>query len=140
MATWRAIGLATVAMLAATPAIAAPISPEGLWLSPHKSVIVQTGPCGDRLCGRIVWANGEAESDARDAGVEHLVGTMLLQDYRPDGDGRWKGTVFVPDMGHSFASEIDTVSPEALRVKGCVLGGLLCKSQLWTRVAAVPHE
>lgn len=140
MGTLRDIGLAAAAMLASIPAGATPSSPAGLWMSPHKSVVVETGACGDKLCGRIVWANGEAQGDARDAGVEHLVGTVLLQDYRPTGDGRWKGTVFVPDMAHSFASEIDTVSPEVLRVKGCILGGLLCKSQLWTRIASVPRD
>lgn len=140
MARRKAIGLAAAALLAGSPALATPVSPGGLWMSPHKSVVVQAAPCGDKLCGRIVWANDEAQSDARDAGVDHLIGTMLLQDYRPDGEGRWKGSVFVPDMGHSFASEIDTVSPQMLRVKGCILGGLFCKSQLWTRIGAVPHD
>ncbi|MFD1786124.1 bifunctional lysylphosphatidylglycerol flippase/synthetase MprF [Sphingomonas floccifaciens] len=118
-----------IALAIATPAAAgaaAAPSPDGLWLNPHHSVAVETAACGDRLCGRIVWANGEAESDAREAGVTNLVGTTLMQDYRPDGTGRWEGTVFVPDMHHSFASIIDQVTPVSLRVRGCILGGLVC--------------
>lgn len=130
-------------LLAATPAVANAshvAAPEGLWLNPHRSVVVQAAPCGARLCGRIVWANGEALSDARDSGVTRLIGTTLLQDYRADGAGRWRGTVFVPDMGRSFASIIDEVTPGSLRVRGCVFGGFICKSQTWTRIAAVPHD
>ncbi len=92
---------------------AAAPSPDGLWLNPHHSVAVEAGPCGDRLCGRIVWANGEALSDARDAGVTHLVGTTLLKDYKPEGAGRWEGTVFVPDMGRDFSSVIDSVTADS---------------------------
>ncbi|MDP1026642.1 DUF2147 domain-containing protein [Sphingomonas sp. KR1UV-12] len=130
-----------LALAAATPVAAVTPAPAGgdLWLNPHRSVAVHMGSCGDRLCGWIVWANEEALSDAHDAGIDHLVGTTLLQDYRPSGVRRWKGTVFVPDMGHSFASEIDEINPGALKVKGCVLGGLICKSQIWTRIASVPR-
>lgn len=134
----RLVALAATAA-ATSSAVAQPVpSPQGLWLNPHHSVAVETAPCGDKLCGRIVWANGEAESDAREAGVTSLIGTTLLQDYRPDGDGRWEGAVFVPDMHHSFSSIIDQVTAASLRVRGCILGGLVCKSQIWTRIAAVP--
>lgn len=111
---------------------------EGLWLSPHNNVAVRTGACGDRLCGWVVWADAEARSDARDGGVSRLVGTELLEDYRFEGKGNWRGTVFVPDMGRRFRSQINTLSPAQLRVKGCILGGLICKSQVWTRIDKIP--
>ena len=138
---------ALIALLAAVPAAAAPAlppapaaSPGGVWLNPHRSVAVRTGRCGTgQLCGWIVWASAEAQADARDAGVARLIGTALLQDYRPDGEGRWKGTVFVPDRGRGFLSEIALLSPGELQVKGCILGGLLCKSQVWTRIAEPPR-
>lgn len=143
MARWRlrvAAALLAVA-LSSGPALAvsAPVRPpEGLWIGPHNNVAVRTGPCGDRLCGWVVWADDEAQSDARDGGVARLVGTELLEDYRADGPNHWRGTVFVPDMGRRFASQIDQLSPGQMRVKGCILGGLLCKSQNWTRIDRVP--
>jgi uncharacterized protein (DUF2147 family) len=132
--------------LSSAPALAvtAPARPpEGVWIGPHNNVAVRTGPCGDRpwddrLCGWVVWADGEAQSDARDGGVARLVGTALLEDYRADGPNHWRGTVFVPDMGRRFASQIDQLSPGRMRVRGCILGGLLCKSQNWTRIDRVP--
>jgi uncharacterized protein (DUF2147 family) len=114
--------------------------PDGLWLNPHNSVAVHTGACGEQLCGWIVWANSEAISDAKDSGVSSLVGTKLLENYTPAGRRVWAGTVYVPDMGRRFASRIEQVSASALRVKGCILGGLICKSQTWTRIEAVPGD
>ena len=126
--------VAGLALMAASPAAA-----DGLWLNPHNSVAVRTGACGDRLCGWVVWANGEARADAHDAGVTNLIGTALLQDYRAVGRGRWKGVVYVPDMDHRFSSEIDEVSPTRLKVKGCLVGGFICKSQIWSRINELPR-
>lgn len=112
---------------------------EGLWINPHRSVAVRTGACGDRMCGWIVWATPEARKDASDGGVAQLIGTALLEEYRAQSPGHWAGTVFVPDMNRRFSSQIDLVSPTQLKVKGCILGGLFCKSQLWTRIDRVPQ-
>lgn len=120
--------------------MASPPGPAGLWLNPHNSVVVRAGPCGLKLCGWIVWANGEAQADARDGGVMHLVGTELLQDYTARRAGIWAGTVYVPDMGRRFSSEIDELAPDKLKIKGCILGGLICKSQIWTRVEHFPND
>lgn len=111
----------------------------GTWMNPHGSVAVRTGACGDKLCGWIVWASAEAQADARDGGTAHLVGTALLEDYKPNGAGSWSGTVFVPDRGQRFYSELNAIDANAMKVKGCILHGLICRSQIWRRVAEVPH-
>lgn len=106
----------------------------GTWTNPRRTIVVKTSLCGSELCGEIVAAGTEAQNDAREAGVEHLIGTELLQNYRKTGSGRWTGTVFVPDMARSFSSHIVQRSPDVLRISGCILGGLICKSQDWTRI------
>jgi len=107
----------------------------GRWINPYGSVMVDTQRCGLRLCGKISWASQEALQDARDAGVPALVGTELLQDYKPAANGVWHGRVFVPDMGRTFVSTLDVENADALRISGCILGGLICKSQVWHRHA-----
>lgn len=137
---------AAVAMLCATVSIAhaaqrAPHSPPaqslpavtGTWLNPRESVAVQAGDCGGKLCGWVSWASRAALADAAAADVPHLLGTELLQDYRPSGPKRWAGRVYVPDMGRSFQSTIEQIDLQHLKISGCVLGGLLCKSQIWRR-------
>ena len=133
-------GLLALALGTPLAAAQAPVAgPVGTWLNPHSSVAVKTGACGDRMCGRVVWASRQAQDDARDGGVAPLVGTELLENYRPEGRGAWAGTVFVPDMGRRFSSEISQVGPDRLKVKGCILGGLICKSQVWTRIEHLPN-
>ncbi len=135
----RAVAMAAVAVaVAGAPASAAMRTDAviGRWSNPKGTLAVQTGPCADGgLCGRIVWASAQALADARDAGVSNLVGTQLLQGYRPAGRGGWAGRVYVPDMGRSFSSRIRQTSSGTLAISGCLVGGFLCKSQVWHRVA-----
>jgi uncharacterized protein (DUF2147 family) len=105
----------------------------GTWLNPRGSVMVQTGACNGMLCGWVNWASPGALADAAAADVPHLVGTELLQDYRAAGPKRWAGRVYVPDMGRSFQSTIEQIDDQHLKISGCILGGLLCKSQIWRR-------
>jgi uncharacterized protein (DUF2147 family) len=105
----------------------------GNWINPRGSIIVTTGPCGRALCGRVSWANDEALADAGAAGVAQLVGTQLLQDYRPAGAERWSGRVYVPDMGRTFSSTIQQLDANRLKISGCLIGGWFCKSQIWQR-------
>lgn len=105
-----------------------------VWINPYNTVKVATGDCGRNLCGWVIWASPEAEQEAREGGVAHLVGTELLQNYRSTGPGTWQGRVFVPDMGKTYYSTIKLLNPNALRISGCIWGGLICKSQVWRRV------
>ena len=128
--------IATALLLAASAGLAQPqpaVSPIGVWQNPKGTIRVRTRPCGALLCGNIVWASPIAMADARDAGVTSLIGTELLSDYRHTGRGRWTGQVYVPDQGRRFYSTIEQKGPNDLRISGCILGGLLCKRQDWTR-------
>ncbi len=136
MRRWLAIVMAALAV----PAWAAEAPPPaGLWISPHHDVAVRTAPCGNHLCGWVVWASATAQADARAGGTDRLIGTELLEDYAADGRGAWSGTVFVPDMGRHFSSRIELASADRLQIRGCLLGEMLCRTQLWTRIDAVPH-
>jgi len=125
-------------LTAAAPTLAQPTL-DGLWLNPHGTVAVRTGGCRGRLCGWIVWASPEALDDARESGIQRLVGTELLDDYVPQGPDRWAGSVYVPDMGHHFSSTITRLSADQLKIQGCLIGGFLCRSQLWQRIEKIPN-
>ena len=106
---------------------------SGTWVNPRGSVKVKTGECGADVCGWIVWANDQARSDAREAGVDKLVGTMLLKDFHTVSPDHWEGHVYVPDMGGTYFSRMERLDPEHLKISGCVLGGWICKSQVWLK-------
>ena len=130
--------LAILGCLCLAPALAANVTAPppvyGLWQNPRATVRVRIGACGQMLCGTVAAATSSAQADARAAGVNPLIGVQLLQDYHQVDTDRWAGRVFVPDMGRTFSSRIVQVRPDTLQISGCLIGGMLCKSQLWTRV------
>jgi uncharacterized protein (DUF2147 family) len=134
-----ALGFAAVPLNAGMPEAALPRSAPieqvlGTWTNPKRTLAVRTEMCGVQLCGSIVSATPKAQQDAREAGVDRLIGTQLLRDYRFTGKNQWSGTVYIPDMGRSFSSRIVQLSPRVLRISGCILKGLICRSQDWIRL------
>ncbi|HEX7781643.1 MAG TPA: DUF2147 domain-containing protein [Sphingobium sp.] len=118
---------------ASSRAVRTPPPVTGTWLNPRGTVAVNAGDCSGKLCGWVSWASPVALADAAAADIPHLIGTELLQNYRPAGPNRWAGRVYVPDMGRSFQSTIEQIDPQHLKISGCILGGLFCKSQIWRR-------
>jgi uncharacterized protein (DUF2147 family) len=127
-------------MLSASGSVAAtsalqPGAAVGTWVNPKGTVKVTTSACGKLLCGTVVSASPDAQAAAQKAGAPPLVGSKLLRDYRQTGKDKWQGKVFVPDRNASYYSTIKQLNANQLKISGCILGGLLCKSQVWTRVS-----
>jgi uncharacterized protein (DUF2147 family) len=118
----------------AQPAASEPPSMLGVWSNPKRNVQVRTERCRDRLCGTIVQAAPSALAAARAKGVASLEGTRVFEDMQRRDDGIWRGKLYVPDRGGRFASTLRLLDENRLEVRGCILGGLICKSQVWTRV------
>lgn len=128
---------ATLFVVAALLIAASPASHDsalqGLWRNPKGTVEVRIGTCGASLCGTVVGASTSAIADARDSGYPKLIGMQLMHDYYAAGRKKWRGTIFVPDIGRSFASHIELVDNDHARISGCLFGQFVCKSQLWRR-------
>lgn len=122
-------------VLAATAAAEAN-SIEGSWTNPSATVTVAIAPCGEAMCGRVTAASDKAQADARKAGTDPLVGVELMSGFKSSAAGRWKGRLFVPDLKRRSRAELRLVGSDQLKVTGCAVGRMLCKSQLWTRVVA----
>ena len=131
----RSMILAAALTLITTPALAAsPI--EGSWTNPKRNVTVRIAPCGGgAYCGRVTAASAEARADAAAGGTPRLVGTRLISDLVPTGEDSWRGTIFVPDVNRTADAEVRQTGPRSIEIEGCAMRGLLCKSQIWTRVA-----
>jgi len=132
--------LLVLGLLIAGPPIEAG-NPIGYWINPAQSVVVEISKCGDEiLCGHVRWASDKATKDARSNGTDPLEGTELLHGFTPEGAGRWKGRLFVPDLRKRSSAELRMINDRQLKIVGCAVGRLLCKSQVWTQVdpAALP--
>jgi len=122
------------AFAALQASIASPI--EGQWANPGGSVVVAIAPCGEAFCGTVVSASDKANADARKGGVNELVGTELLSGFVAAGNGQWKGRLFVPDLKKRTRAQLRQLSSDKLRISGCTVGGIICKSQIWTRIVS----
>ncbi len=112
-----------LAVLLSTAAFAA--DANGEWLRDDGVTKVRFSPCGAALCGSISWLkdpNGPAK-----------VGQQVFFDMAPNGANTWAGKAFNPDDGKTYAGKM-SLSENKLTTAGCVLGGLICKSFVWTRV------
>lgn len=127
---------ALVLIALAVPATASAKPPiEGQWRNPKGSVVVRVAPCGDAYCGTVVDASAKAKASARKGGTPRLIGTRILSGVRPAGDGAFRGQAFDPKRNIRAPATIRVIGPSTLLVKGCVLGGIICKEQRWTRVS-----
>lgn len=107
--------------------------PFGVWENAKHTVRVKVEPCGERACGRVVWASAEAKADAERGGTPDLIGVQLFQGLEPDDPQTWRGKIFVPDLNGVFDGTVRAQGPAQLIAEGC-MAKLLCKAQTWTRV------
>ena len=121
--------VALVALAAAVPVTASAQALEGKWGNPKRNVIVDVDRCGDAFCGTVSWASPKN----RDKGV--TPGTRVLSDLKRTGDGVYKGRALEPKRRMRGGATVRQVGPDVMIVRGCVIGGLLCKEQRWTRVS-----
>ncbi|HEX6073376.1 MAG TPA: DUF2147 domain-containing protein [Sphingomicrobium sp.] len=128
--------VALAALIAAVPGAASAQSAlEGHWKNAKGSLVVKVAPCGTTWCGIVVDATEKAKAGARRGGTANLIGTRILTGVRPAGDDVYKGQAFDAKRNIHVPATIRVLGPSTLSVKGCVLGGLICKEQRWTRVS-----
>jgi uncharacterized protein (DUF2147 family) len=97
--------------------------PIGTWLTEGGRSRVQVANCGGALCGTIVWLK---EPNDPETGKPKT-------DMKPNGASKWSGQVYSPEEGKVFSGNLTEQGPNAVRLEGCAMGGLICKGQNWTR-------
>lgn len=129
----RLLPLAAALLLA--PAAGA-ASLDGTWLTESGETKVDFAPCGATLCGTILWQKTpRADTENPDPGkrARPLTGAVMLSDIRADGAGRWSGQLYNIENGKTYSGALELQGADRMKLSGCVLGGLVCKSQIWTR-------
>ena len=104
---------------------------EGLWKNPSGTAIIAVAPCANSLCGKVVWASERGRREAV-KGAPQVVGSDVLTGVSRAGD-HWTGSLFIPDDDIHVSAKLQLVDARQLKISGCVLAGLFCRSQVWTR-------
>jgi uncharacterized protein (DUF2147 family) len=121
----------------ALPAFAAaPIN--GRWFTDGKDSIIEIGPCGALVCGKVIkvlknMPNGKPPVDANNPDPKlrgrPVQGIMILNGFKPNG-AVWSGTIYDPRAGKSYKSTLALLTSGNLQVKGC--WGPFCRTVIFS--------
>ncbi len=56
---------------------------------------------------------------------------------KPAAGGKWEGQIYNAQNGKMYQANVSLKSDNELKVQGCVLGGLFCGGETWTRVTGI---
>lgn len=121
-------------------------SPAGVWVTAKGKARVRIGPCGDNLCGWLVWmasprnAQGQLRLDRHNPDVtkrqKPLLGLQLLNGFRRQSPAsrRWiGGKIYNAKNGRRYKAVLTLRNANTLNVRGFIVTPLLGGSQNWTR-------
>lgn len=120
---------------AAVPALAQS-NIDGTYTDTDGYVEITVVRCGSYRCGtitRIIRRKpgeplNDAHNDDPDLRSRPILGIRLLQNLRWD-DGAWRGTVYNPEDGNTYRTEVRPGNNGTLEVRGCVT--LFCRTRVW---------
>lgn len=118
----------------------------GTWLTDDGAAHVAFAPCDSGQCGHIVWLaepmsaiDGKPKRDRYnpDASLQYrpIIGLPILTGIQPRPEGGWFAHSYDPKDGGEHDITVEPTQSGKLKLTGCVLGGLFCKSFIWTPVA-----
>jgi len=144
--------VASSLILAGAAASAAPaVDLRGVWLVEDQTGEIEIENCTGLLWGIVVWErtpgrdteNPDPALRGRSTlGIPILLGMRPVTEPHAEGPQTiWRGQIYNSRNGKTYDANIKPVDADTLHLEGCVLGGLFCGGQNWTRVkspAATP--
>ena len=109
----------------------------------NGKVTVKVSECNGNLCGTIVALKKPLDDEGRpkldkenpnpSLRKRRVIGLTILNNMKPNGDNKWKGTIYNPDDGYTYSSRMQLKSADRMKVEGCV-AGIFCKSMHFKRI------
>ena len=124
---------------------------NGIWLDDEGKGGVELKPCGDQLCGNIIWLkqplgpNGQPWTDKlnSDAGKRSrpVCGLQIIGGLKKASESEWKGGwIYDPEEGKQFDVELTLKDANTLSVFGYAGVKLLGETLVWKRMPNdTPH-
>lgn len=132
----KSLSLAALGLfLLAGSAHAQALDPSGTYLSESGETRVRIAKCGEAYCGTIVSVQGDIKDvNNPDANQRErsLVGVQMISNIQPSGNG-FTGQLYNYKDGKTYTGKM-TFAGKALQLSGCVMGGLICRSQTWAKL------
>ena len=136
--TTAAVVVSTIALALISIAPARAADPLGTWLTGDKKGKVKIVNCGGAICGTLTWLEThqpKTDKNNKDAAKQSrpLLGIPIVLSMKPNGGEKWEGQVYNAEDGGVYTGSFTITSANSAELKGCVMGGLICKGQTWTR-------
>ncbi len=109
--------------------------PAGDWRVEDGSAIIRIDNCSGALWGVVAW---EKEPGRDNRSGRPTLGSTVLINMRAASQTRWDGQIYNATNGQTYKANVRMVGDNTLRVEGCVMGGVFCGGQRWTRVGDAP--
>jgi len=110
---------------------------RGDWVRPNGASKIRISSCGSALCGKLIWLREpRKDTENPDAAKRDrpLLGVQIVRSMKPTGKGdQWKGKVYNAEDGKTYTGFIELTAAGQLKLEGCVMGGLICKGESWSR-------
>ena len=122
-------------------------SPVGVWATRNDKAHIRIAPCGNQLCGTIVWLknplrDGRLKTDRhnpdRRLRSRPIIGLEILKGFRParNAKNRWiDGSIYDPASGKTYHSEMTLESDGTLGVRGYIGWSVFGRTETWTQVS-----
>jgi len=128
---------AIVLLTAATAFGAGPRDLLGSWKTDGGDSRLELFPCGEKICGKIVWLKQPKYIDSKDGPVgktkvdrknpnpslrnRPILGLQVMKGLTPKGGNRWgNGICYDPETGKSYKCKMYLASPERLELRGYI--------------------
>lgn len=98
--------------------------PQGVWIDSNGRGAVEIKPCGDALCGHVVWVKNTADAKG--------CGRQIIGDAAPSGGGAHEGWIYSPEDRKRYNVEISPTKDGRLKVVGYAGMRLFSKTMYWT--------
>lgn len=110
---------------------------KGDWMRPNGASKIRISSCGAALCGKLIWLKTPRnDTNNPDASLREqpLLGARIVKSMKPTAkSNQWKGKVYNAEDGKTYTGFIELTAADKLKLEGCVMGGLICKGETWTR-------
>lgn len=98
---------------------------NGNWARSDGKARVRIARCGTNICATNTWIKPGTSNER--------AGDVLVMKIEKVSNAQYSGSAFDPQRDMSYRITLD-VTRNTMISRGCVLGGLLCRSVGWTRI------
>jgi len=98
--------------------------PTGVWLNDTGRGAIEIKPCGNGLCGHVVWVKDTSDSKG--------CGRQIIGEARKMGSSLWDGGwIYSPEKKKKYDVELKPLANGNLRVKGYAGTKLFSRTMIW---------